>query len=858
VKSVGIMKLKLLLSVTFLTGALSLSAATNELTALLQKALFEEEANRNLVAAIQAYQSLVEQFDQDRALAATAVYRLGECYRKQGNTNAAAAQYERLIRDFSDQGPLVTLSRQNLGQITSVAAVKDLPKESIAETEEVTRIQNLIRNSPDLINAPQKDGATLLEAAAGNGNLAVAKLLLENGAAVNGLARPGLTPLHYAAANGHKAVADLLLSKGASVDATNANGVTPLQLAARKGFEAMVRGLLKAGAAVNAAPNQEAILDLLGGSFRLEAGQTPIHLASRAGYIAVVDLLIANGANVNAEDGRGRTPLSYAVERQDENGIRTLLAAKSDPNAGSAALPLQVAANFAGEAMVETLLKSGAKPDLSRPVTWPVTWNRRGNQIAVSDSQNPSVTPLLLAVVARKPASVTTLIKYKADPNGTTPNGTPLLTLALSDTPTLKALLEGGANPNLRRGTDNSVLAEAVINRDPVAVELLLAHGSKTDTKTDQEGWTPLHMAVMVKEPRIVELLLEAGADPNAKARNGRTPLHMAVEQGKEDLVALLLDKKADPNALDSDGRTPLDLTKRPTGSTFSAAPFPVPATPALPLPPPGAPGTLMRPGPQTGFNVRKVEELLRQRGALDEVPRLDQIQLSRPTTRYSTALLIRDKESRNQFTLLEVLAIQFEILGRSGFEERVICRPNQMNNNSLTYPDFAHIRIRKSAADLKTWEEKPVDISALFESGDCSVDVPVAWGEVIQLPELDHSLYESWGGFSHKQLENLKKCLSRSIRISVKGETKSLELAPDINLGSSDIQIMKATPFWLKAVLRTSPLVLASSDLSRVKVTRRSSTSGQTQEWLIDCSPNSQAPDLWLKDGDLIEIPEK
>ena len=140
-------------------------------------------------------------------------------------------------------------------------------------------------------------------------------------------------------------------------------------------------------------------------SYRVDNGQTALHLAARSGYTALLDLLIANGANVNAEDGRGRTPLSYAVERQDETGMKTLLAAKADPNAGSAALPLQVAANSAGEAMVETLLKSGAKPDLARPVPWPLGWNRGGNQVSISDSQTrPNVTPILLAVVAKKPS----------------------------------------------------------------------------------------------------------------------------------------------------------------------------------------------------------------------------------------------------------------------------------------------------------------------------------------------------------------------------------------------------------------------------------------------------------------------
>ena len=81
--------------------------------------MFEEEANQNLGAAIQAYQTVASQFDKDRKLAATAIFRLGECYRKQGNTNDAAAQYERVLREFSDQPTLVTLSRQNLTTLGS-------------------------------------------------------------------------------------------------------------------------------------------------------------------------------------------------------------------------------------------------------------------------------------------------------------------------------------------------------------------------------------------------------------------------------------------------------------------------------------------------------------------------------------------------------------------------------------------------------------------------------------------------------------------------------------------------------------------------------------------------------------------
>ena len=78
----------------------ALPAATNDLSGLLQKGLFEEEANRNLDAAAEAHRAVSAQYDRDRALAATAIFRLGEIYRKQSKTNEAIVQYERIVREF--------------------------------------------------------------------------------------------------------------------------------------------------------------------------------------------------------------------------------------------------------------------------------------------------------------------------------------------------------------------------------------------------------------------------------------------------------------------------------------------------------------------------------------------------------------------------------------------------------------------------------------------------------------------------------------------------------------------------------------------------------------------------------------
>lgn len=136
------MKTKWLIGSVFLAGTMILRAQTNDLSAALRQGLFEEEANRNLDAAISNYQALAAQFDRDRQVAATAIFRLGECYRKLGQTNEAVVQYERILREFSDQQTLVTLSRQNLTGLGTMPQASSTPAttdESMANIEKQVR-----------------------------------------------------------------------------------------------------------------------------------------------------------------------------------------------------------------------------------------------------------------------------------------------------------------------------------------------------------------------------------------------------------------------------------------------------------------------------------------------------------------------------------------------------------------------------------------------------------------------------------------------------------------------------------------------------------------------------------------------
>jgi len=86
---------------------------------------------------------------------------------------------------------------------------------------------------------------------------------------------------------------------------------------------------------------------------------------------------------------------------------------------------------------------------------------------------------------------------------------------------------------------------------------LLLERGADPNAK-DNAGRTPLHFAAFRGHVEVVKLLLERGADPNAKNDAGWTPLHIAAQEGHVEVVKLLLERGADPNAKNDAGWTPL------------------------------------------------------------------------------------------------------------------------------------------------------------------------------------------------------------------------------------------------------------------------------------------------------------
>lgn len=357
---------------------------------------------------------------------------------------------------------------------------------------------------------------TALLEAVGRGRLEEVRHLLNKGANVNvkdcgdrdlSGRVAGWTPLHYAIVyNLNTNIAAELIKYGADVEARDDNGYTPISNASWLGSNDMILLLLQHNADVNA---------------RSDTGETALMRASSGGprhglneeddFAQTIRILIQNGASLNARDNSGRTALHYGCRSHNE--------------------------------LAQELLKHAG--------------------VAVDARDNNGETPLHR--VCCLPAITRALLERGADINALDLSGeTPLYKAvkigAFSNLDFVEELIERGAVVDAPDKDGLTPLHLASAKGMEKIVRVLVHANANVDARDVKDNSTPLHYASLrIRSAKALRVLLEFGADANARDRLGRTPLHLASRKGSQDAVEALIEHNAVVDARESrNGSTPL------------------------------------------------------------------------------------------------------------------------------------------------------------------------------------------------------------------------------------------------------------------------------------------------------------
>ena len=137
--------------------------------------------------------------------------------------------------------------------------------------------------------------------------------------------------------------------------------------------------------------------------------------------------------------------------------------------------------------------------------------------------------------------------------NQTLPNGESPLTAALyhGKQAAVEALLDCGVSVTVH---------EAAALGDIETLAYMLELEPRLLAEYSFDGWTPLHLACFFGGIEAAELLLERGADVNARSQNklANMPIHTAAAGKRTAIVQLLLERGANPNVQQSGGWTPI------------------------------------------------------------------------------------------------------------------------------------------------------------------------------------------------------------------------------------------------------------------------------------------------------------
>ncbi len=366
---------------------------------LLRDGLYAEEVTRDPEAAAKQYEQLLSRHAEQRAFAATALFRLAEVRRKQDRKDDAIQLYHRLLAEFPGAAAETKLARENLAALGGKAPEVSGPAGD-ADSLELARLESLAKDAPDIILDPQT--------------------------------------LERAVTNGWSKVVAHLLAAGSQPSAGDA-----LRIAAEKGYLEIVRQLIAGDAPVPAQVatagiqaaiyhNRYTILDFLlqqgfkpgemSGRYNSFGGASAVAYALLIGKSQCAEILLKYGADLDAISGEpelsdklGGTALQRVIAERKFDAANWLLdkGAKPDiPSREFGITPLHEAVRQSSDgslALVQRLLEAGADP------------NRRTGDSPNFNSDRSvfrNTTPLALAVYSdfKSAEKLRLLLKHGADP----------------------------------------------------------------------------------------------------------------------------------------------------------------------------------------------------------------------------------------------------------------------------------------------------------------------------------------------------------------------------------------------------------------------------------------------------------
>ncbi|XP_076599045.1 ankyrin-3-like isoform X32 [Chaetodon auriga] len=437
--------------------------------------------------------------------------------------------------------PLAVALQQGHDQVVSLLLENDtkgkvrLPALHIAARKDDTKAAALLLQndhnadveSKMMVNRTTESGFTPLHIAAHYGNINVATLLLNRGAAVDFMARNDITPLHVASKRGNSNMVKLLLDRGSKIDAKTKDGLTPLHCGARSGHEQVVEILLDRGAPFLS---------------KTKNGLSPLHMATQGDHLNCVQLLLQHDMPVDDVTNDYLTALHVAAHCGHYKVAKLILDKKANPNAKAlnGFTPLHIACKKNRVKVMELLLKHGASIQ------------------AVTES---GLTPIHVAAFMGHENIVHALTHHGASPNTTNVRGETALHMAAraGQADVVRYLLKNGAKVETKSKDDQTALHISSRLGKVDIVQQLLQCGASANAATTS-GYTPLHLAAREGHQDVAAMLLENGASLSSSTKKGFSPLHVAAKYGKMEVASLLLQKRAAPDAAGKSGLTPLHV----------------------------------------------------------------------------------------------------------------------------------------------------------------------------------------------------------------------------------------------------------------------------------------------------------